>query len=86
MEASCAQIIGLIMLVNTNLAIIISFATPYWQIRPLGFGNDGLWAKCAGEECRWVFDDDFFLQKLLPGKKSGMRVDLDVDKLIMFRK
>ncbi|XP_053382308.1 transmembrane protein 47-like isoform X2 [Mercenaria mercenaria] len=66
MEASCAQILGLIMLVNTNLAIIISFATPYWRLRPLGFGNDGLWAECAGEECRWVFDDEFYLQKTLP--------------------
>ena len=62
MEASCAQILGLIMLVNTNLAIIIAFATPYWVLFTLGLKNIGLWAECAGEHCTWVFDNDFELQ------------------------
>jgi hypothetical protein len=62
MEASCAQILGLIMLVNTNLAIIISFATPYWIVHALGYGNLGLWAECLGEKCTWVFDNEFELQ------------------------
>lgn len=68
MEASCAQILGLIMLVNTNLAIIISYATPYWTQSVFGLSNRGLWAVCAGEQCQWAFDDDFLLQDYVPGK------------------
>lgn len=51
---SCAAISGLIMLVVTNLAAIVSFATPYWREQRLS--TEGLWAKCQMQECQWVFD------------------------------
>lgn len=75
MRATCAQIFALIVLVNTNLAIIIAFATPYWiewnwvttwpqhWLRP---ENQGLWAECGQSSCRWVFDNDFLIQKTYP--------------------
>lgn len=51
---SCAAISGLIMLVVTNLAAIVSFATPYWRERKMS--TEGLWATCEGQECKWVFE------------------------------
>lgn len=52
---SCTAISALIMLVVTNLATIISFATPYWLEGKEG--TQGLWAKCVGQECSWVFQE-----------------------------
>ncbi|KAL4218307.1 hypothetical protein ACF0H5_023043 [Mactra antiquata] len=63
METSLAQILGLVLLVNTNLAIIICFATPYW-VKRFGLFNSGIWADCANDKCQWVFEDDFFLQRM----------------------
>lgn len=45
------------MLVVTNLATIISFATPYWLEGKGTKGTQGLWAKCVGQECTWVFQE-----------------------------
>lgn len=53
---SCAAISGLIMLVVTNLAAIVSFATPYW--REQTSSTEGLWATCHGTQCQWVFDNN----------------------------
>lgn len=53
---SCAAISGLIMLVVTNLAAIVSFATPYW--REQKSSTEGLWATCHGTQCQWVFDNN----------------------------
>ncbi|XP_052763774.1 uncharacterized protein LOC128205821 isoform X2 [Mya arenaria] len=61
MQTSCCQIIGLILLVNTNLALIISFATPYWiEYNPLAFvrHNRGLWGDCSRNDCHWSFFGD----------------------------
>lgn len=68
MHATCAQIFALIVLVNTNLAIIIAFATPYWiEYNWLRYTNNkGLWAECSDSDCKWVFDDDFALQRYQP--------------------
>lgn len=68
MHTTCAQIFALIVLVNTNLAIIIAFATPYWiEYNRIGYTNNrGLWALCSDSDCRWVFDDDFALQRYHP--------------------
>lgn len=64
MGAGCCQIIGLIMLVITDLAIIISFATPYWtEFRANFQRNWGLWARCDNTDCTWMFDNDFNLQQ-----------------------
>lgn len=51
---SCTAITALILLVLTNLATIISFATPYW----LETTEDtrGLWATCKDQKCEWVFE------------------------------
>lgn len=55
---TCCSILGLVFLVITNLAIIISFATPYW-IEYRHQRNQGLWAFCAEDSCTWVFEDDY---------------------------
>mmetsp|Transcript_42108 Transcript_42108/g.67373 ORF Transcript_42108/g.67373 Transcript_42108/m.67373 type:complete len:172 (-) Transcript_42108:177-692(-) len=52
---SCTAISALIMLVVTNLATIISFATPYWLEGKVE--TQGLWAKCVSQECSWVFQE-----------------------------
>lgn len=54
------------MLVITNLAIIITFATPYWSVHLFGLRNDGLWAQCHDEDCEWAFSNDFALERLFP--------------------
>ncbi|KAH3740077.1 uncharacterized protein LOC127851091 isoform X3 [Dreissena polymorpha] len=65
MRTSCCQIIGLILLVNTNLALIIAFATPYWvewrgilqalgRLVGHGHSNTGLWGSCTGTDCDWA--------------------------------
>lgn len=66
MNNNCAQIFGLILLVNTNLAIIISFATPYWIEYNIVARNRGLWAECFQDSCMWVFEQDFSLQSTYP--------------------
>ncbi|XP_052762625.1 uncharacterized protein LOC128205193 isoform X1 [Mya arenaria] len=71
MKTSCCQIIGLILLVNTNLALIISFATPYWvesnpelaslnslKHLPSDIQNRGLLADCSPNDCHWSFFGD----------------------------
>lgn len=65
---SCAAVIGLIMLVITDLAIIISFATPYWQESKLLFrsSSSGLWAYCTSDDCTWIFEDGY--RKVEAGK------------------
>lgn len=51
---SCTAISGLILLVVTNLACIVSFATPYWLEKK---GKTiGLWAECHDQKCEWVFE------------------------------
>lgn len=67
MQTSCAQIMGLIMLVNTNLATIIAFATPYWAVFKLGTAQ-GLWAICGSTDCIWEFENDFAMQDYSPGR------------------
>ncbi|XP_033726878.1 uncharacterized protein LOC117316424 [Pecten maximus] len=61
---SCAAVFGLTFLVITDLATIISFATPYWLELNIGlFGLSGqwkfhgLWATCDRDQCSWVFED-----------------------------
>lgn len=56
---SCAAVFGLIMLVITDLAIIISFATPYWESKLLSRSNSGLWAYCTSDDCTWIFEDGY---------------------------
>ncbi|XP_021355456.1 uncharacterized protein LOC110451654 isoform X1 [Mizuhopecten yessoensis] len=61
---SCAAVLGLTFLVITDLASIISLATPYWLEHSIGvFGLvgrwtfHGLWATCDSDQCSWVFED-----------------------------
>ncbi|XP_014778601.1 transmembrane protein 47 [Octopus bimaculoides] len=69
MRATCMVIVALFFLVVSNLAIVISFATPYWiEFRNPVFhsgGNHhrGLWAYCDSSSCKWVFDNNFLIQK-----------------------
>lgn len=68
MRTSCAQIMGLIMLVNTNLVAIIAFATPYWAVFNFLGTARGLWAACGSEDCIWAFENDFAMQDYSPGR------------------
>lgn len=61
MMTTCCAIVGLIFLVLTNLANIISFATPYWIITAQI--NRGLWAYCDSRTCTWVFQESPFILK-----------------------
>ncbi|GAB1606645.1 transmembrane 47-like [Argonauta hians] len=69
MRATCMVIVALFFLVVSNLAIIISFATPYWMefrdpvYNKGGNHHRGLWAYCSPSNCRWVFDNNFLIQK-----------------------
>ncbi|KAL5013554.1 hypothetical protein ScPMuIL_007824 [Solemya velum] len=65
MQTSCAAILGIILLVLTNLAIIICFATPYW-LEARHIYTRGLWAHCDDRDCTWMFQDEFAIQKHLP--------------------
>ncbi|KAJ8307639.1 hypothetical protein KUTeg_014804, partial [Tegillarca granosa] len=56
---SCAAVFGLIMLVITDLAIIISFATPYWEESKVLSRSSGLWAFCSSDDCTWIFEDGY---------------------------
>ncbi|XP_076456643.1 uncharacterized protein LOC143290953 [Babylonia areolata] len=69
MTTLCA-IVGLVFLVLTNLASIISFATPYWIVE--GQRNRGLWAFCEGQTCTWVFQTHHGL----PEQGSRKHVDI----------
>ncbi|GFS08419.1 hypothetical protein ElyMa_003013900 [Elysia marginata] len=56
--ATCCSILGIIGLVLTDLAVIISFATPYWvQFRQSQ--NQGLWAMCEADSCQWFFEKNY---------------------------
>ncbi|XP_067665309.1 uncharacterized protein [Haliotis asinina] len=66
MMTTCCAILGLILLVVTNLCIIISFATPYWlEIKDIDVNlyhqpaHRGLWAYCDYRECTWVFHGNY---------------------------
>lgn len=65
MKVNCAQLMGIIQLVLANLALLISILTPFWTDG--FFGNRGLFAACF-DSCTWYHENDFFLQKNLPGK------------------
>lgn len=64
-------ILALFFLVISNLAIIISFATPYWlefrssELMQGANHHRGLWAYCDSSSCKWVFDNNFLIQKEL---------------------
>ncbi|XP_076437563.1 uncharacterized protein LOC143276800 [Babylonia areolata] len=59
MMTTCCAVLGLVLLVMTNLAAIIAFATPYWI--KLGMRiNRGLWAYCGPSVCTWVFQDTVY--------------------------
>lgn len=55
---TCGSVFGLVMLVLTNLAVIICFATPYWVEFRYG-SNLGLWAVCKADSCTWVFEENY---------------------------
>ncbi|XP_059154928.1 transmembrane protein 47-like [Physella acuta] len=52
------SVIGLVFLVLTNLAIIITYATPYWLEHRMGW-NHGLWARCRSDSCTWLFQENY---------------------------
>ncbi|RUS69418.1 hypothetical protein EGW08_022816 [Elysia chlorotica] len=56
--ATCCSVLGIIGLVLTDLAVIISFATPYW-VQFKGSLNQGLWAVCQSDSCQWFFEDNY---------------------------
>uniref|UniRef100_A0A2C9LVS3 Uncharacterized protein n=1 Tax=Biomphalaria glabrata TaxID=6526 RepID=A0A2C9LVS3_BIOGL len=60
---TCCAVFGLVFLVLTNLAIIISFATPYWIEFKAG-DYQGLWAHCKANSCTWVFEDNYKLNTI----------------------
>ncbi|XP_071114635.1 transmembrane protein 47-like [Haliotis cracherodii] len=65
MMTTCCAILGLVLLVVTNLCIIISFATPYWlEIKEDDLvyqqpAHRGLWAYCDYRECMWIFQRNY---------------------------
>ncbi|KAL8619271.1 hypothetical protein ACOMHN_056915 [Nucella lapillus] len=59
MMTTCCAVLGLVLLVVTNLAAIIAFATPYWIKSGLHV-NRGLWAFCDPAVCTWVFQDSHY--------------------------
>ncbi|XP_053382309.1 uncharacterized protein LOC123540114 isoform X3 [Mercenaria mercenaria] len=63
MKVTCSELVAVILLVKTNLAAIISIATPYWAETLVG--HKGLMAVCINS-CEWYIDHDFFLQRNLP--------------------
>ncbi|GFO10333.1 hypothetical protein PoB_003683800 [Plakobranchus ocellatus] len=58
---TCCSVLGVIGLVLTDLAIIISFATPYW-IQARANLNQGLWAFCRSDSCSWFFEENYITE------------------------
>lgn len=68
---TCCSVLGLILLVLTNLCCLIAFSTPYWVVfNDIGTHNQGLWAFCSGDSCSWVFEDKYM---------ANAKMDVDSD-------
>jgi hypothetical protein len=66
MRVTCAHLVGIILLVNTLLALLVSITTPFWVADETSESHYGLIAACS-DECDWYFEEDFGILKRLPG-------------------
>ena len=67
MRVSCVQLFGIISLSITVLAFLVSTGSPFWVVDE--DSHYGLLARCH-DECYWYFQNDFAVQKNVPGKLS----------------